>query len=253
VAPADVQILGTGSKAAPLDYVLPSGSELVLKAVRADFNGAGAASAFLPALEIISDAGHSVGVYPTDVAVAAGGSASVSFAPFLRNAAAAATSTSLPSAVIDQLVDPFADTGFNLTAISMNSAHFFTNDATVFDVGASAGTTTIKALVPGVYLVWATVLGDLTVAPVANSYLQVFGFASTSYSPFNQSRFDSWRDIDGFGDYEAGATHAFLTVIRTIDVPPPKFFFLRAGQNSGSNIQLHANLQVVRLSSTTYF
>ncbi len=83
---ADVQILGTGEKAAPLDYVLPSGSELILKAVRADFDGSGAGSAFLPALEIISDAGHSVGVYPTDVAVAAGGSASVSFAPFLRNA-----------------------------------------------------------------------------------------------------------------------------------------------------------------------
>jgi len=86
VASADVQILGSGAKAAPLDYTLPLGSELLLKAVRADFDGSAAATAFLPALEIISDAGHSVGLYPTDVAVAAGGSASVSFAPFLRNA-----------------------------------------------------------------------------------------------------------------------------------------------------------------------
>src|SRR5258708_765955 len=121
---ADVQILGTGSRAATLDYNLPSGSELLLKAVRADFNGSGGAGDFLPAVEIISDAGHSVGVYPTDVTVAAGGSASVSFAPFLRN-----TGTGTP------FIPPEV---FQLRGLPAAGMHVKATDAVVLADGAAS-------------------------------------------------------------------------------------------------------------------
>jgi hypothetical protein len=249
VASADVQILGSGAKAAPLDYTLPLGSELLLKAVRADFDGTGAAGAFLPALEIISDAGHSVGLYPTDVAVAAGGSASVSFAPFLRNTPTATASTGLSMAIMTQIVDPFADTAHGLTSISLSAGSFDTNDSAVFSSATSGGITTIKATGVGTYMAWATVLGDLTLPPAAGSYIEANGLA-TSFDPFNQSRFGTWFDIDGFGDYEAGAVRGWVSVLTAPPTPPTQFFFLRAGQNSGHNIQLHANLTVVRMSAT---
>jgi hypothetical protein len=83
----DVQIAG-GVGAAPQSYTVPNATEILPRAVFATFNGAGAAGAFLPTVQIVSDGGVVVASVSTDAAVAAGGSASVTFAPFLRAAAA---------------------------------------------------------------------------------------------------------------------------------------------------------------------
>lgn len=93
---ADAQILATQVSAAPLVYTIPGGQEIILKALFASFDGTGAAGAFLPCVRILSDAGKVVGEYVTDSTVAAGSSADVSFAPFLRNAGGA---TPTPSTV----------------------------------------------------------------------------------------------------------------------------------------------------------
>ena len=81
---ADTQFHGLQTADAPNDWTIPGSLEIVLKAARAVFDGSGAVSAFLPALEVLSDSGSPVGTYVAGSAVAAGDSADVSFAPFLK-------------------------------------------------------------------------------------------------------------------------------------------------------------------------
>jgi hypothetical protein len=85
---ADTQIRGLGTSPAPLSYVVPGSQEIVLVSLFAEFDGTGAAGSFLPCVRIVAPGGGVVGEYITDSAVAAGSSAEVTFAPFLRNAAA---------------------------------------------------------------------------------------------------------------------------------------------------------------------
>jgi hypothetical protein len=82
VADGTLQILVLGTSAVPLDYTVSGSRELDLVAVKADFNGAAAAVAFVPMVEIVSDAGV-VMASGQGATVAAGGSATVTFAPFL--------------------------------------------------------------------------------------------------------------------------------------------------------------------------
>lgn len=78
---ADRQFVLGGTESAPADWVPPASLEIIPKTAFATFDGAGAAGAFLPCLEIISDSGHVVGQYVTEASVAAGGSVSVSWFP----------------------------------------------------------------------------------------------------------------------------------------------------------------------------
>lgn len=124
---ADVQYRPLGTEAAPADWTLPSSIAFTLKAARASFDGSGAASAWLPALEVISDAGDRVGLYPTPTSVAAGASADVSFFPWSRHHVAAGGVTYAERIIIlksqytcvdewqlDEGSDPWADTsGYN--------------------------------------------------------------------------------------------------------------------------------------------
>jgi hypothetical protein len=86
---SDVQIAG-GVGPAPQAYEVPNATEIIPRAVSATFDGTAAGTAFLPAIEIVSDGGVVVARVATDTAVAAGGSAFVTFAPFLRAAGASA-------------------------------------------------------------------------------------------------------------------------------------------------------------------
>lgn len=82
---AEQQVTNLGTRAAPLTRVTKDSEELVLLNVKASFDGSAAASAFVPAVRILSDSGQEVGTYPADDQVSAGGSADATFAPFLRN------------------------------------------------------------------------------------------------------------------------------------------------------------------------
>lgn len=82
----DVQISG-GIGPAPQSYTVPNAQEIIPKVARATFDGTAAATAFLPTIQIISDGGVVIASVPTDTTVAAGGSADVTFAPFLRGPA----------------------------------------------------------------------------------------------------------------------------------------------------------------------
>jgi hypothetical protein len=92
MAAKDVQILGIEVGDAPVSYVLPDALEFIPKAVTATFDGTNASGDFLPTLEIVSDSGHVVSRVPVGSAVVAGGSAEVTWAPFLEAAATAGVS-----------------------------------------------------------------------------------------------------------------------------------------------------------------
>jgi hypothetical protein len=88
---ADQQILGSGSKAAPLDYTVPSNGLLQLKAVQALFTDNGAASDWLPAVVLISDSGDVIArAVDPNVKVTAGDDAEVSWFPGVKPSSASA-------------------------------------------------------------------------------------------------------------------------------------------------------------------
>ena len=81
---ADVQYHPLGTLSAPADWPVPKSVELAPKSVFAHFDGTNAAGSYLPTLQIISDAGTVAAEIPVSSEVAAGDSADVTFAPFLR-------------------------------------------------------------------------------------------------------------------------------------------------------------------------
>jgi hypothetical protein len=80
---ADVQILASQSATGHLDFVVPGSQEIVVKAIKASYDGGGAAGSFIPAVQVISPAGEDAGTYPAVLQLSAGDSADVSFGPFL--------------------------------------------------------------------------------------------------------------------------------------------------------------------------
>jgi hypothetical protein len=79
----DEQIFVAGTVAAPLEYITPGAVVFKLKAATAEFDGSGAGSDFLPALELVSDGGHVIArAVAQEVKITAGGSAEVSWFPW---------------------------------------------------------------------------------------------------------------------------------------------------------------------------
>lgn len=83
MADRTLQILPGGQSPAPFVYKIPPSTSFTLLGVEASFDGSAAGSAWLPCVQLVSDAGV-VMSYALGESVAAGDSASVSFAPFLR-------------------------------------------------------------------------------------------------------------------------------------------------------------------------
>jgi hypothetical protein len=90
MADRTVPIGNLGESDAPLTYTVPPSFSFTLMGVRASFDGGGAAGAFLPCVQLISDSGQ-VMAQTIGSAVAAGDSADVTFAPFLRGASGGGT------------------------------------------------------------------------------------------------------------------------------------------------------------------
>lgn len=176
---ADVQILAPGVQAAPLDYTVQAGQEILLKSLFASFDGSAAASAFLPAIQILSDSGHVVGTYITQATVAAGGSADVSFGPFLRGqAAAAAAGSGSPSAVMIKTSQQTINAGA-LARVNLDSSTFATSDGNVFSSAANS----IIIAEPGLYFAWAHEQNDNFSADPTLTQFGVRWFAHANVGP----------------------------------------------------------------------
>lgn len=87
----DLPIVIPDTAVAPKDYTLSGTQELALKTVRALIDGSGAASAFLPTLQLLDPNGHVMWEGATSETVAAGGSADVSWFPGLGGTGGAST------------------------------------------------------------------------------------------------------------------------------------------------------------------
>lgn len=84
----DVAIANRNTSAAPKDYVLPYAQEILIKAVTADIDGTSAAGQYLPALQILSDAGDVMWTaVDTSTVIAAGASVSPSWFRLTRTKA----------------------------------------------------------------------------------------------------------------------------------------------------------------------
>jgi hypothetical protein len=114
------QILPGGQSSAPYTYTLPASTAFELLAVRAILDGTAAGGAFLPCVQLWSDAGQLM-AQRVGSSVAAGGSADVTFAPFLGG-------DTTPCAI--------PDTFFNMLLVSSPDALWKLNETsgvTAFD------------------------------------------------------------------------------------------------------------------------
>lgn len=139
---ADTLIVRDGPVAAPMDYVQPAGSEIVPLCATATFDGTGAGSAFVPALEVIAPDGHVVARCPVQSSVAAGASADVTWFPGLGSSTPQGSSIGATTTIFHQqltVASRTLDTGAGV--IPATFAHFQivcrlrTTQAVVNDIG----------------------------------------------------------------------------------------------------------------------
>ena len=78
---ADVSILDQAVHAAPKQYKVTGSQDIVIRSVTASFDGTGAASSFVPVVQIIDPSGFVAGTYPLGSTLTAGASADVSWFP----------------------------------------------------------------------------------------------------------------------------------------------------------------------------
>ena len=127
------QYVPLGTVDAPASWTLPPSLQLQLEAAFAHYDGTSAAGAYLPCLKVVSDSGHTVGMYVASASVAAGSSVEATWGPFLKGAQAAASSgiawaiQSLPSSTVTVAAGTHAEFG-----AATGTDTFHTNNAAVF-------------------------------------------------------------------------------------------------------------------------
>lgn len=121
------QIIAAGQEPTPVEYLVPNAQEIIVTAVDAVFDGTGAAGDFIPTVELVSDGGKRIS-FAIASKVLAGGSAEVSFAPFLRGLADAQT-LGQSAVLLANVVGTTVPTG-TLTPIAWEA--FETTDTSIF-------------------------------------------------------------------------------------------------------------------------
>lgn len=131
---ADTPIVNRATVTAPKDYTLPQSQEILLKAVRADIDGTGAAGSFLPALQLLSSDGVVMwtAVDPA-LSVAAGASASVTWFPGVSGQSVTSGSGIPPFAALDDYVFKHANTTVTGTGHSSQTNLMIQGNAITLD------------------------------------------------------------------------------------------------------------------------
>jgi len=240
----DQQVLVTGQAAAPAGFLVPGNGQIKPKAMNAVFDGSGAAGAFLPTLEIVSDAGIVVARCPAP-SVAAGGSAEVSWFPRLAaSAASPAGATSLSYAYINA-TNLTPASGENLVALDLPAGGFKTSDASLFAYALFSGVHGIHVLTAGTYLVVAGGWfdsGNATTAQFAQMDLTTSGRFTNELALCPYVNF-------GGGDWEASTLFATLWQGGGAAINGPNMLLLQACESSTGGANLDAGLQVIAIST----
>ena len=174
--PADTVITRDGPVAVPLDYQVPTGTEIFPRSLSVSFDGSGAAGAYVPVLEVIAPNGHVTAYCARQTEVAAGESVLVSFFPGVAEADSSSSSDS-GSGGISSLASP---TGTIL--VGLPTGPDSTVDLPV--TGVAAGTYGDSLTVPQITVDAegrATLLTDVAIASGAGGgIVQVSKVALTS-------------------------------------------------------------------------
>lgn len=136
---ADVTIPLSSVGSGVWQYQVPDTGEIIVKSLRAVFDGTGIAGAWFPAVRIIAPGSVTDGEYPTAASVAAGGSATVDFFPGAEEASAGVTpvtSSGLPNAAMIK-TNTQTVAGNTTVQISLSSGTFATTDGTIFTASGS--------------------------------------------------------------------------------------------------------------------
>ena len=103
--PADAVITRDGPVAVPMDYQVPTGTEIRPRVLSAKLDGSGAGGAFVPVLEVIAPNGHVTAYCARQVQIAAGASVLVSWFPGVAEADVN-TSSSSSSGTVSSITSP---------------------------------------------------------------------------------------------------------------------------------------------------
>lgn len=250
----DIQIQVAGTAPVPLDYRIPGNGQLRPKAINATYDGSGAAGAFLPTIEIVSDGGVVVARCPAS-SVAAGASAEVSWFPGVAAQTAAAAASANLSWGIAQAQAITIGSGGGFTNVNFDTTligrHFGSSGDGVVTIGAVGGG--VKGMIlntQGVYRVSWHVQGFLNVAPAATSTIELG-------CDFDTGDYIAGHVQDGFTLTSAGPQRIFecgLDLMLDLDpanYPIPNTGKLEVRQNSGQNVTCYFIMTAMLCSTVT--
>lgn len=148
MATDQVAIYRPQTQSAPADYVLSTTQDIQLETVVASFDGTGSSGAFLPALQIVLPSGVVAGTYvDQNTPVTQGGSAAVTFGPFLRGVTSGTPSSAITSVTSsDGSVSVTNGTG-PVVDLSIETA---TWNQVILQADQSYVSTTVQVAVPGI-------------------------------------------------------------------------------------------------------
>jgi hypothetical protein len=156
---ADVSILDQAVHAAPKQYKVTGSQDIVIRSVTASFDGTGAASSFVPVVQIIDPSGFVAGTYPLGSTLTAGASADVSWFPSVGGTTSGIPLSAMMMARVNAVGNQTIVEGDPGTIVTWGEASIDTGSPTAF--WTVAHPTRLTAPVAGVYLLitnlnWAT-------------------------------------------------------------------------------------------------
>lgn len=247
---ADVKVNVPGTGSGHLDYPVPGGSEFLLRQAFASYDGAAAAAAWLPALQLIGPDGNVAGEYVTGSTVAAGGNADVTFAPFLKGVAAAASSAGLAWMIALSGTKSVASS-FAATTTFDFAGGLTTNDATVFALSTNGdGTQTPYVNAAGVYLHFMMAQLDIGAhAPAAGSIGRILS-AAYGNEPFGLIQ-DGLFYVDGLsGNGVCNPVRQWISGLDGGGSSSPDGGTIGIRQNSTFSATTSINFASVRVNAT---
>lgn len=241
---ADRQFNPLGTVSAPADWTLPAGLQILLKGVYASFDGSGAGSGFQPAFEVITDSGHSMGVFNCDTTVAAGGSADVTWFRGLGGSGSSSAFASSWATLLDNGIS--VPPGSTYTQYDFTAAFFATNDGTTFTVDSTNG---LKLNSNGWYQWAMTLEWEISGATTAS-------LVQAEWNIPNIGNHGTGSQViytpEGGGSYHATNTQAWGFPMKAATVGSHGKLFLRQFSDATASVSLSFGIALLSNSSGNF-
>lgn len=197
----DEALVNRNSITAPKDYDVPGAQEFVLRAVIASFDGSASASAWQPALQLLSPAGDVMWT-AVNPSVAAAGSADASWFP--GGGLGIPSGQLLPVCNVHQ-TNTFTWTPSITTPRSISWPKFVTSDPATFKLNAGSGN--VRVLRPGTYAAFVTVTPNTSWPDVtAGGPVRIGSWGGDQNEPSGVAPYGQYPDIDLFAPLAHGDT-----------------------------------------------